>query len=190
MTTTTSVTTTPTTSSAAGEADLKIRLILSPAKQWIHTAFGTKRLWNDMFDLHSFNFPHRDAIPRFKTNVGYFRMNYTLFTFIVMFLSLLWHPISLISLTIASWLLCTFILREESMLIWNRTIDNRVALAILTVVTIVLLLLDEATMNVLCSVSIGAAVAVVHAVFRKTEDLCLEENDIVEAGGYLPVKMP
>ncbi|XP_024973260.1 PRA1 family protein F3-like [Cynara cardunculus var. scolymus] len=172
--------------------DLKVRLIISPAKQRFQTAFGTKRLWKEMFNLHSINLPRglSDAISRIKTNVGYFRMNYTLFTFMVLFLSLLWHPISLMALAIASWLFCNFILRDESLVICNRTIDDRVTLAILSVVTFVLLLLDEATMNILLSVSIGMAVTVVHTVLRKTEDLCLDENDVVEGAGYLPAKLP
>ncbi|XP_024972842.1 PRA1 family protein F3-like [Cynara cardunculus var. scolymus] len=179
----------PTTSTCG---DLKVRLIASPAKLRFQTAFGTKRMWKEMFNLHSINLPHgfSDAISRIKTNVGYFRMNYTLFTFIVLFLSLLWHPISLIALTIASWLFCNFILRDESLLIFNRTVDDRVGLAILSIVTFVLMVLDEAMMNVLVSVSIGAAVAVVHTVLRKTEDLSLDENNIVEAGGYSPAKLP
>lgn len=184
----TTVTTFPTTTNSGG--DLKVRLLmLSPAKQHIQTAFGTKRLWNEMFNLNSINIPHGfyDAISRIKTNFKYFRMNYTLIMFIVLFLSLLWHPISLLALTIASWLFCNFILRDESLRIRNRTMDNRVCLVILSVVTLVLMVLDEATTNVLFSVSIGVAVAVVHTVVRKTEDLCLDEHDVVEGGGYLPV---
>ncbi|CAH1442472.1 unnamed protein product [Lactuca virosa] len=165
---------------------------LSRAKERIQTGLGVSRPWKQMFDLHSINIPHgfADAISRIKTNFGYFRMNYALIVLVILFLSLLWNPISLIVFVVsmAAWLFLYF-LRDEPLVIFHYTIDDRVVLAVLSVVMVVLLLLTGATMNIILSVLIGLAVVVVHAALRKTDDLCLDE-DGVEAGGFLAASSP
>ncbi|KAI3684195.1 hypothetical protein L6452_33415 [Arctium lappa] len=157
---------------------------LSRAKERIQTGLGTQRPWKPMFDLHAIGIPHgfSDAISRIKTNFGYFRMNYALIVLIILFLSLLWHPISLIVFVIsmAAWLFFYF-LRDEPLVIFHRTVDDRVVLALLSVVTLALLLLTGATMNILSAVLIGLVVVVIHAVFRKTDDLFLDEDGIEAA---------
>ncbi|KAI3512549.1 hypothetical protein L1887_19865 [Cichorium endivia] len=165
---------------------------LSRAKERIQTGLGVSRPWKEMFNLHSINIPHgfADAVSRIKTNFGYFRMNYAMIVLAVLFLSLLWHPISLIVFVVsmAAWLFFYF-LRDEPLVIFHYTIDDRAVLAVLSAVTVALLLLTGATMNILLSVLIGLAVVVVHAAFRKTDDLCLDE-DGVEAGGFLAASSP
>ncbi|KAK9078348.1 hypothetical protein SSX86_002405 [Deinandra increscens subsp. villosa] len=160
---------------------------LSRAKERIKTGLGTRRPWKEMFNFRSINLPHSvsEAFPRIKTNIGYFRMNYAIITLVILFMSLLWHPISLIVFLVlmAAWLFLYF-LRDEPLVILHRVIDDRVVLAVLSVVTIVLLLLTGATMNILLAVLVGFVVVVIHAVLRRTEDLFLDE-DGVEAGGYL-----
>ncbi|KAI3806835.1 hypothetical protein L1987_22750 [Smallanthus sonchifolius] len=165
---------------------------LSRATERIQTGLGARRPWKEMFNLHSIDLPHgfADAIPRIKTNFGYFLMNYVIIVLVILFLSLLWHPISLIVFVVlmAAWLFLYF-LRDEPLVLFHRTIDDRVVMAVLSVVTIVLLLLTGATMNIMFSVLIGVAVVVVHAAIRKTDDLCLDE-DGGEAGGFLAVSSP
>ena len=109
-------------------------------------------------------------------------MNYAIIVLLILFFSLLWHPVSLIVFVVmmAVWLFLYF-LRDEPLMIFHRIIDDGVVLVILSVATIVLLLLTGATMNILSSILIGFAVVLVHAVFRNTDDLTLDE----EAGGYL-----
>ncbi|KAI3803374.1 hypothetical protein L1987_31525 [Smallanthus sonchifolius] len=160
---------------------------LSRAKERIKTGLGTRRPWKEMFNRTSINFPHgvSEAFPRVKTNIGYFRMNYAIIMLFILFLSLLWEPISLIVFVVlmAAWLFLYF-LRDEPLMIFHRVIDDRVVLTVLSVVTFVSLLLTGATKNILVSVLVGLVVVVVHAVLRRTDDLCLDE-DGVEAGGYL-----
>ncbi|KAI3516869.1 hypothetical protein L1887_15978 [Cichorium endivia] len=114
-----------------------------------------------MFDLHSINIPHgfADAISRIKTNFGYFHMNYAMIVLVVLFLSLLWHPISLIVfvMSMAVWLFLYF-LCDEPLVIFHYTIDDRAVLAVLSDVRIALLLLPDATMNILLSILIRLAV--------------------------------
>ncbi|MFS7980922.1 putative prenylated rab acceptor P [Helianthus anomalus] len=160
---------------------------LSRAKHRIKTGLGTRRPWKEMLNLASINFPHNitDSYSRIKTNTAYFRMNYAIIVLIILFLSLLWHPISLIVFVVlmAAWLFLYF-LRDEPLMIFHRVVDDRVVMTVLFVVTVVLLLLTGATVNILVAMLIGLVVVVVHAVLRRTDDLFLDE-DGVEAGGYL-----
>nr|XP_043636338.1 PRA1 family protein F3-like [Erigeron canadensis] len=160
---------------------------LSRAKERITTGLGVQRSWKEMFNIHSINFPRAfsDATSRVKTNIGYFRMNYAIIVLAVLFLSLLWHPISLIVFIVlmAGWLFLYF-LRDEPLVIFRYTIDDRVVLGVLAVFTIGLLLLTGATLNIIISVLVGIVVVLVHALLRKTDNLCLDE-DGVEAGGFL-----
>ncbi|KAL8189346.1 hypothetical protein R6Q57_028912 [Mikania cordata] len=160
---------------------------LSRAKERFKTGLGTRRPWKEMFNIGSINFPHGvpGAFPRIKTNINYFRMNYAIIMLSILFLSLLWRPISLIVFVVlmAAWLFLYF-LRDEPVVIFHRVIDDRVVLAVLSVVTIVLLLLTGATKNILVSILVGLVIVVVHGVLRRTDDLFLDE-DGVEAGGYL-----
>ncbi|KAL4589233.1 hypothetical protein LXL04_002138 [Taraxacum kok-saghyz] len=165
---------------------------LTRAKDRIQTGLGTRRPWKEMFNLGSINFPQgiSEAFSRVKTNIGYFRMNYAIVVLVILFLSLLWHPISLIVLTVlmAAWLFLYF-LRGEPLTIFHRVIDDRVVLGVLSVVTIVLLLLTDATMNIVLSILGGIVLVLIHAVLRKTEDLYLDEEGL-EAGGYLVASSP
>ncbi|XP_071711377.1 PRA1 family protein F3-like [Rutidosis leptorrhynchoides] len=159
---------------------------LSRAKARIKSGLGTRRPWKEMFNLHSFSLPRGvyDAFSRIKTNVGYFRMNYAILMLIIIFMSLLWLPISLIVFVVmmAAWLFLYF-LRDEPLVIMNRTIDDRTVLIVLSILTIVVLLLTGATWNIISSVLIGAAVVVVHAAIRSTDDLLLDDGG--ETGGYI-----
>ncbi|XP_022723560.1 PRA1 family protein F2-like [Durio zibethinus] len=166
----------PTSSSPGPSANLEY---LSRAKERIKEGLAARRPWKLMFNIRSVNFPGNlsEAISRVRTNLAYFRMNYTIIVLFILFLSLLWHPISLIVFVVmmAAWLFLYF-LRDEPLVFFNRTINDRVVLIVLGVLTIVFLLLTHATLNILVSLLIGAAVVLVHASLRKTDDLYDEES--------------
>ncbi|XVE51956.1 hypothetical protein DITRI_Ditri02bG0081600 [Diplodiscus trichospermus] len=152
---------------------------ISRAKERIKEGLGARRPWKLMFNIHSISFPGSlsEAFSRVRTHVAYFRMNYAIIVLLILFLSLLWHPISLIVFVVmmAAWLFLYF-LRDEPLVVFNRTIDDRVVLIVLGILTIVFLLLTDATLNILVSLFIGVVVILVHASLRRTDDLYDEES--------------
>lgn len=76
----------------------------------------------------------------------------------------------------AMWLFLYF-LRDQPVLLWGHVVDDRLVLVFMLFLTVALLLLTQATVNILVAVLVGVVVVVVHAVFRKTEDLLFEEEE-------------
>ncbi|XP_077210112.1 PRA1 family protein F3-like [Tasmannia lanceolata] len=152
---------------------------ISTAKSKATSALSTCRPWKEMIHLHALSIPPSfpESIQRLRSNSAYFRMNYAIIVLLIVFISLLWHPISLIVfiIMIAAWLFLYF-LRDDPIVIFHRTIDDRIVLAVLSVVTIVALLLTRATLNIIISVLVGLVLVFLHAVFRKTEDLFSDEE--------------
>ncbi|KAJ8756068.1 hypothetical protein K2173_024615 [Erythroxylum novogranatense] len=176
----------PTSSSPGVSTNLEY---ISRAKERIKAGLGARRPWKVMFDFHSFKLPanFQEALARVRINVAYFRMNYAMIVLLILFLSLLWHPVSLIVFIVlmAVWLFLYF-LRDEPLVVFGRMIDDRVVLIVLSILTIVLLLLTHVTLNVLVSLLIGVVVVLVHGMMRKTDDLFLDE----ESTGLMTTGVP
>lgn len=152
---------------------------ISRAKQRIKAGLGMRRPWKAMFNFRSLKVPGGglpEALSRIRINVSYFRMNYAMVTLLILFLSLLWHPISLIVFLVlmAAWLFLYF-LRDEPLVVLGHLVDDRLVLVVMAVLTVALLLLTDATVNILVAVAVGVAAVVAHAAFRRMEDLFLEE---------------
>ncbi|XP_023000399.1 PRA1 family protein F3-like [Cucurbita maxima] len=166
----------PTTAPSGTSSDLEF---VSRAKQRLKAGLATRVPWRLMFDFHSFNLPFNfhEAFSRIKNNLAYFRMNYAIIVLIILLLSLLWHPISLIVLAamLAVWLFLYF-LRDEPLFFFGRLIADRVVLAVLAVLTLAFLFLTNATLNILLSILIGAVLVLIHSAVRKTDDLFLDEE--------------
>lgn len=158
---------------------------ISRGKERAREAFDTRRPWKELFNIHAFNIPHgfSDAYHRVRTNLSYFSMNYVIIALVVIFLSLLWKPVSLIVFTVmmVAWLFLYF-LRDDEIVIFGRLISDKLILTLLSIVTLVALLLTGATWNIVSSVSIAVVIVLIHAVFRKTEDLYLDDNHALPAG--------
>jgi PRA1 family protein 1 len=63
-----------------------------------------------------------------------------------------------------------YFLRDEPLVLFGRTIGETVVLTILSIVTLVLLLLTHATVNILVSLAVGIVVVLLHASVRKDEE--------------------
>ncbi|XP_042476429.1 PRA1 family protein F3-like [Macadamia integrifolia] len=158
---------------------------ISRAKERIKSGLGPARQWREMLHRHAVGVPTSagDAFSRARTNFGYFRMNYAIIVLLIVFLSLLWHPISLIVFVVmmAIWLYLYF-LRDEPWVIFGRTIDDRVVLVLLSIFTLIALFLTRATLNIVVSLLIGLVVILIHSVFRKTDDL-FQDEEAMSSGG-------
>lgn len=67
-------------------------------------------------------------------------------------------------------------------MVLNRMVDDRFVLAALGIVTMVCLVLTRVWLNVLVSILIGVAIVLLHATFRVTENLFLDEDEAAEGG--------
>ncbi|KAK7389620.1 hypothetical protein VNO78_24808 [Psophocarpus tetragonolobus] len=154
---------------------------ISRAKQRIKAGLGTRRPWKAMLNVRSLKVPGggvAEVMARVRVNVSYFRMNYAMVGLMILFLSLLWHPISLIVFLIlmAAWLFLYF-LRDDPLIVLGHLVDDRLVLLAMGLLTVTLLLLTDATVNIVAALALVVALVVAHASFRRTEDLFLAEED-------------
>lgn len=141
---------------------------------------ATRRPWGELLDPTALSIPSNlsDATTRLAQNLTHFRFNYTLVLLLVLFLSLIFHPISMIVflLVFVAWLFLYFS-RDYPLTLAGFAIDDRVVVVGLGVVTVAALLLTQVWVNVVVSVAIGIALVCLHAVLRGTEDLVMEDRE-------------
>lgn len=180
-----SSTTTSSQSSASGA-----RAMISRVSETTQAAVGRQRPWSELMDRKAFDKPESfaDAVSRLLKNVRYFRMNYIIFMLVVIGLSLLWHPVSLIVLAIlvVAWVYLYFG-RTEPVVIFNRTCSENQVLIVLGIATIVGLFLTKASSTLASALVIGIVAILLHGSLRRSDDLFLDEQENQASGGYAHV---
>ncbi|CAA0832162.1 PRA1 family protein F2 [Striga hermonthica] len=89
-------------SSAAGYSSLPP---YNRAKSSIHSLYAVRRPWRELLARpSSYSVPHGlgDFASRFRLNLAHFRVNYAMAVLVVLFLSLLYHPISIMVFLVAA----------------------------------------------------------------------------------------
>ncbi|XP_027359556.1 PRA1 family protein F2-like [Abrus precatorius] len=156
-------------------------IFVSQAKDQIQAGLGTTRPWKEMIQLSHLKLPSSfyGSIQRINTNAKHFRSNYVIIILLVLFLSLLGHPISLIILVVMmiAWLYLYF-LRNTPLVILRFEIDERLVVISLLLITVGLLVLTNVTHNVTVGMCVALAVVLVHAITRETEDLFTMDEDV------------
>ncbi|GLU10036.1 hypothetical protein SLE2022_268650 [Rubroshorea leprosula] len=150
------------------------------AREQIQCNLGTRRPWKEMIRMNSINFPSNVnvSLQRIGTNVAFFRTNYVIVVLFLLFLSLLWHPISLIVFIImmALWLFLYF-LRDRPVKAVGYEVDDRIVMTTLLVLTVAVLFLTDVTENVIVGLTIGMVVVLVHGLLRSTDDLFFVDDE-------------
>ncbi|KAK6937612.1 Prenylated rab acceptor PRA1 [Dillenia turbinata] len=124
-----------------------------------------------------------EAKRRIYHNSSYFTYNYSLVSLLILFLALIYHPLSLIVLLVifVFWLFFYFS-RDESLVIFGKVIDDYVILILLRVLTVVAVGFTGVWLNVIVGCFVAVFVIVLHAAFRVTDDLFVDEENWSNGG--------
>jgi hypothetical protein len=178
---------TPSQSSQAPIATPAFRLFISRISSSIRHGFSQRRPWYEVVDRSAMTRPESltEAYSRIRKNLSYFRVNYLTFLALVLALSLLSHPISLLVLLslLAAWtFLYLFRQSDQPLVILGRTFSDRETLLGLSLLTIIVVFLTTVGSLLISALMVGFAIVCAHGAFRVPEDLFLDEQEPANAG--------
>ncbi|KAL5572494.1 hypothetical protein UlMin_022091 [Ulmus minor] len=161
------------------------RQFVSLAKERIEASLGTRQPWNDMINLPNLSLPSNlaEAIQRIKSNSTIFRTNYAIIVTIILFLNLLWHPVSLIFfiVTVIGWLFLYF-LRDEPLVVLGRRVGDGVVTGGLVAVSVVGVFVSDVGENLVVGLCAGIVVVMVHGALREADNLLFVDEQVVGSG--------
>ncbi|KAH7548306.1 hypothetical protein ACOSP7_032288 [Xanthoceras sorbifolium] len=163
------------------------RTFLSRLSSSIRYGFSQRRPWYELVDRSAMARPDSlsEAYSRIRKNLPYFKVNYATLLAVVLGLSLLSHPFSLLVLLclLAAWMfLYLFRPSDQPLVFFGRTFSDRETLGLLVVLTIVVVFLTSVGSLLISALMIGAAIVCAHGAFRVPEDLFLDEQEPINSG--------
>ncbi|XP_057981668.1 PRA1 family protein B3-like [Malania oleifera] len=163
------------------------RAFLSRFSSSIRHGFSQRRPWSELLDRTSMARPDSlsEAASRIRKNFSYFRVNYLTLLALVLALSLLSHPFSLLVLLclLAAWFfLYLFRPSDQPLVILGRTFSDRETLGVLTLLTVIVIFLTTVGSLLISALMIGLGIVCAHGAFRVPEDLFLDDQEPVNAG--------
>lgn len=174
---------------ASSSATSRATDLIARFKEQGQALIAARRPWRELLNPGAFARPLTtvEATARLRCNLAYFCANYTIVVLLAVFLSLIWHPSSLIAFVAlsAAWLFLYFS-HNGPLVLFGRAIDDGTVLTALSVVTVVALIVTDVASTVLVSFTVGLAIIGIHAVLRTTDDLFLDEQ-AAASGGLLSV---
>ncbi|XP_015690110.2 PRA1 family protein E-like [Oryza brachyantha] len=158
----------------------------SRARAVAGAAAGRPRAWREVLDATAFSRPEScgEARARARRNLAYFRANYALVALVLVFLGLVYRPVSMLVFLalFVAWLGLYFGRADgEPLACLGREVDDRAVLAVLSVATVLAVALSRAGLNLLVSLVLAAAVIGLHAAFRM--NVYLDERDAYDGAG-------
>lgn len=183
-------TTAPSDGAITGSDPHAVRVLINNLSESLRNGLAQRRPWSELADRSAFSKPESfsDATLRVRKNYSYFRVNYYAIVSVILAVSLLTNPFSLILLIglLASWtFLYLFRPSDRPLVLLGRTFSDFETLALLSALTIFVVFLTSVGSVLVSALMLGVAVVCLHGAFRVPEDLFLDEQEPSQATGFL-----
>ncbi|RYR27039.1 hypothetical protein Ahy_B02g061363 isoform A [Arachis hypogaea] len=176
----TQTTTAPTVASAvsgpeSASSTAALRSFIGRLTDSLRHGLDQRRPWAELVDRTAFSKPESfsDATVRVRKNYSYFRVNYYAVVAVILAVSLLTNPFSLVVLVglLAAWtFLYLFRPSDQPVVLFGRTFSD----------------FETSVGSVIISaLMVGVTVVCLHGAFRQPEDLFLDEQEPSQATGFL-----
>ncbi|KAG2723986.1 hypothetical protein I3843_02G173100 [Carya illinoinensis] len=177
----------PSQSSPSPIATPAFRTFLSRVSSSIRHGLSHRRPWSELVDRSSMARPDSltEAYTRIRKNLSYFRVNYLTLLALVLALSLLSHPFSLVVLLslFAAWaFLYAFRQSDQPLIVFGRTFSDRETLLGLSLLTVIVVFLTSVGSLLISALMIGFAIVCAHGAFRVPDDLFLDDQEPANSG--------
>ncbi|BAT84016.1 hypothetical protein LR48_Vigan03g086000 [Vigna angularis] len=169
-----------------------VRAIISYFSDSLRHSLSHRRPWPELMDRSALAKPmsFSEATLRVRHNVSYFRVNYYVVVSLILAVSLLTSPFSLVLLVslLASWLFL-YLLRptDRPLRLFGRTFTDFETLSLLAAASFFLLFLTPLGSLLVTAFTVSIALVAAHAAFRVPEDLFLDDRDSTQPAGFLSI---
>ncbi|KAK6943208.1 Prenylated rab acceptor PRA1 [Dillenia turbinata] len=163
------------------------RAFINHITESVRNGFAQRRAWSELVDRSAFSRPENfsEAALRVRKNFSYFKINYFSLIAVVLAVSLLTNPFSLLILLglLSAWLfLYLFRPSDQPLVIFGRTFTDRETLGILLVSSVVVIFLTSVGSVLISALMVGLLIVCAHGAFRVPEDLFLDEQEPAATG--------